>query len=116
MSHIMRSHRALWQSVMVAAIIPARERAAVEALLAEVAALKRHKGRASYFIPSRGLAPGVYMRKKTGDIPVRVLKLSDKVPNYKPSFDFISTALPAYREAIGPAFERALAAAIKSAR
>lgn len=80
------------------------------------ASAKRKKGRASYFIPTRGLAPGVYMRKKAGDIPVRILKLSDKVPNYKPRFDFISTALPAYRGAIGPAFERALAAAIKSAR
>lgn len=56
------------------------------------------------------------MRKKAGDILVRILKFSDKAPNYKPRFDFISTALHAYREAIGPPFERALAAAIKSAR
>lgn len=80
------------------------------------ASTKRKKSRATFFIPKQGLAPGVYTRKKAGDIPVRVLKFSDKAPSYSPRFDFISTVLPAYRDEIGPAFEKALAEAIKSAR
>lgn|GEM_PF-7010163 len=68
------------------------------------------------FHPEAGpLSLAVYTRKKTGAMPVRVLKVSGKVPHATPRFDFFSTLRPVSREGIGPAFERARASAIKSA-
>lgn len=57
---------------------------------------KRAKGRASYFVPKHGLAPGVYRRDTPGGIPVRVLKVSDKAPSYAPIFDFDRVAEKTY--------------------
>jgi len=46
------------------------------------------RGRARYFIPKHGLAPGVYRRNAPGDIPIRILTLTDTAPIYTPRLGF----------------------------
>ena len=73
---------------------------------------KRARNRATYFVPKRGLAPGVYRRKGADDIPVRILKFSSKAPMYRPELDFEGTVSRIYQEKLGAnlkrAFDRAL--------
>ncbi|MBN8294968.1 hypothetical protein JI664_23580 [Rhodobacter sp. NTK016B] len=74
---------------------------------------RRARNRARYFVPKHGLAPGVYRRNAPDDIPVRVLKFSDKVPTYTPVLQFEGTVAAIYRDRLGVnlrrAFDRALA-------
>ncbi|WP_323041134.1 hypothetical protein [Gemmobacter sp.] len=46
------------------------------------------RGRARYFVPKHGLAPGVYRRNAPGDIPIRILTLTDTAPIYQPRLGF----------------------------
>lgn len=75
------------------------------------ASRKRARKRQRYFVPRHGLAPGVYRRDTPGDIAVRVLKFSDKAPQYQPRLDFQGEVTRVYAEKIGEnlrrAFERA---------
>lgn len=80
------------------------------------ASKNRAKGRASYFVPQHGLAPGVYRRKRPGDIPVRVLKFSDKTPTYRPTLRFLEGAEQVFAERIAVNFTDALAKALATAR
>lgn len=80
------------------------------------ASRKRAKGRATYFVPKHGLAPGVYRRTRKGGVPVRVLKFSAKVPMYRRRLGFLDGAEDVFRARIGPNLARALARAMKTAR
>ncbi|MCL4069012.1 hypothetical protein M3484_20860 [Pseudomonas sp. GX19020] len=77
---------------------------------------KRSKTRATYFVPKHGLAPGVYRRKAKGDIPVRVLKFSDKVPQYQKRLGFKEGVEAIFAQRIGVNFADALAKALSTAR
>lgn len=77
---------------------------------------KRARNRATYFVPQHGLAPGVYRRRGADDIPVRVLKFSDKVPVYRPLLDFEGVVAKTYRERLAPNVKRAFERAIATSR
>lgn len=54
---------------------------------------KRHKSRASFFIPKNGgLYPGIFSRPAGGGIPTMVALLSSAAPQYHPRFDFEGVA------------------------
>lgn len=76
----------------------------------------RAGNRATYFVPKQGLAPGVYRRKAPGDIPVRVLKFSSKVPQYSKALGFKEGVEGVFRQRIGINFAEALAQALRTAR
>ena len=77
---------------------------------------RRARNRATYFVPQHGLAPGVYRRRGADDIPVRVLKFSDKVPVYRPLLDFEGVVAKTYRERLAPNVKRAFERAITTSR
>lgn len=52
----------------------------------------RNKGRARYFMPTSGLAPGVYKRTSKAGAALRVLKFSPKVPVYQQRLGFYERA------------------------
>ncbi|GGE26673.1 hypothetical protein SAMN05421774_11243 [Gemmobacter megaterium] len=53
---------------------------------------KARRGKARYFIPKHGLAPGVYRRNAPDDIPIRILTLTDTAPIYQPRLGFHAEA------------------------
>ena len=75
----------------------------------------RNPGRARYFVPKHGLAPGIYRRDKPGDVPVRVAAFTQAAPTYEKQLGFEGEVERVYREKIGQnvrrAFERAMATA-----
>lgn len=73
---------------------------------------RTRRGGATYFVASRGLAPGVYRRKSPDDTPVRVLKFARKAPVYKRSLGFIEGAEARVRKTFAERFARHLAAAL----
>ena len=60
------------------------------------ASRKRKPRRARYFVPVRGLAPGVYRRDERGGAAFRVLKFSAKVPVYQQRLGFYEGAAELY--------------------
>ena len=81
-----------------------------------LASRKRARGRASYFVPKQGLAPGVYRRKAAGGVPVRVLKFSADRPVYTERLGFFDGAEEVFRRRIGDNLAEAFAAALRTAR
>lgn len=77
---------------------------------------KRNRKRATYFVPKHGLAPGVYRRNRPGDIPVRVLKFSDKAPVYPKRFGFYDGAEQIFSQRIGANLAKAIEHALATAR
>ncbi|RRH71392.1 hypothetical protein [Falsigemmobacter faecalis] len=53
---------------------------------------KLRKASARYFVPKHGLAPGVYRRNRTGDIPIRILTFTSTAPVYDQTLGFNETA------------------------
>lgn len=76
----------------------------------------RNRRRASYFVPKHGLAPGVYRRNAPGDIPVRVLKFSERAPQYQPRLEFLDRAERIFAERMATNFADALSRALATAR
>ncbi len=70
---------------------------------------KRKSKRATYFAPKHGLAPGVYRRRGADDIPVRVLKFSSKVPQYRKRLGFYDGAEEIWRKNLPHHLRRTLA-------
>lgn len=82
----------------------------------ETAASRRRKKGARYFVPRHGLAPGVYRRDTPDAIPVRVLKFSDKIPQYAPRLDFEGEVTRIYNERLAENLRRAFDRARQTAR
>lgn len=80
------------------------------------ASRKRNKGRASYFVPKKGLAPGVYKRTQPGGIPVKVLNFSDSAPTYSARLGFEKSAVLVWQSKLPTHLARRLDEAIATAK
>ncbi|OWJ69833.1 hypothetical protein CDV50_16060 [Haematobacter massiliensis] len=73
-----------------------------------IASKKRHKTRATYFIPRTGLTPGIYRKDSTGAIGI-VAVFTSKVPTYRRRLGFMDGAEEAYRTRLPLHLRRTLA-------
>lgn len=80
------------------------------------ASRKRSKGRATYFVPKGGLAPGVYKRASPGADPQRVLKFTAKTPTYRPLLGFYDGAAEIWAARLPDHLAKRLEQAVAAAR
>lgn len=76
---------------------------------------KRARGRARYFVPSKGLAPGVWKATDAKSRPQKVLHFSAKSPSYQPRLGFVEgvnkRVVKGFEDHFGRALQKALATA-----
>lgn len=75
----------------------------------------RKKGRASYFVPKSGLAPGVYRRTVEGDL-AKVLTFTTAMPSYNPRLGFYDGVEDVWTKRLTDHLNRHLAKAVSEAR
>jgi hypothetical protein len=69
----------------------------------------KRRGRASYFVPKQGLAPGVYKRTAPGQPALRVLKFTTAMPTYAPRLGFYDGAEEVYTRQLPDHLSRTIA-------
>lgn len=76
---------------------------------------KLRKASARYFVPKQGLAPGVYRRNRSGDIPIRTRTLTETALIYDQKLGFDETAAAEFWARLPEHLARTLAEVLNGA-